>query len=91
MPFCTYNPRGLWVPVGKKAKSLSWGIWPKPLQWLILLKASHIELIHDTITLHTQKMMKDNFLPQRDLNCGPLEHKASVLPMSYADPIRWNN
>ena len=27
------------------------------------------------------------FLPHLDLNHGPLEPRASVLPMSYSDPI----
>ena len=29
---------------------------------------------------------KENFLPCRDMNCGPLELKASVPPISKADP-----
>ena len=31
--------------------------------------------------------MRKIFLPQHYLNHGPLELKASVLPMSYADPL----
>ena len=30
--------------------------------------------------------MKEIFLPRLDLNLGPLEPNASVLPMSYAIP-----
>ena len=35
-----------------------------------------------------QKRKRNFFLPHRDLNHAPLELKASVLPMSYADPTR---
>ena len=30
---------------------------------------------------------ENSFLPHRDLNHGPLEPKASVLPMSYTDSL----
>ena len=29
------------------------------------------------------------FLPHWDLNHGPLEQRARVLPISYADPSEW--
>ena len=36
------------------------------------------------------KNEKGNFiLPLQDLNHGPLTPKASVLPMSFADPFSW--
>ena len=33
--------------------------------------------------------MKED-LPHHDLNRGPMEPRASMLPMSYADPYYWH-
>ena len=35
---------------------------------------------------HISNTKEEKVLPHWDLNHGPLEPKASVLPMSYADP-----
>ena len=34
---------------------------------------------------------EDKFSPYEDLNCGPLQLKASVLSISYTDPLNWRN
>ena len=39
----------------------------------------------------TQKRKRIFFIPHRDLNHCPLVPKASVLPMSYADPYEFMN
>ena len=33
-------------------------------------------------------MYNKKILPQLDSNCSPLEASASVLPISYADPLQ---
>ena len=38
-----------------------------------------------------QEMKEVFFLTHQDLNNGPLERKASELPMSYVDPCLINN
>ena len=35
----------------------------------------------------TQNLKRENFLPHQDLSHDPLEPKATVLSMSYADPF----
>ena len=73
---------------------------PKTLNYFILMKAIHNELFQDMIILNNHELIqrkasimrlqlkKDERKsppPLLDSNCGPLEPKTSVLPISYHD------
>ena len=70
-PTCA-NPRGL-HSLAKGLQSLA------AYSWINYEVNANLEI--------TFKNKRGNFfLPHQDLNNGPLEPKASVLPMSYTDP-----